>query len=263
MAGDIYCANDGIVFADGTVLNTARQLGLRNKIIDGNFALNLSAVTSPATIGANVFGHTMWFGGAAGCTYSFATSGNINTVTITAGTLKQVIEGNRLQSGQHVLSWVGTAQARIDGGAWGNSGMLGTAVGGTNQVIEFGPGTVSLVQYERGNKPTPYHFVGEDFDELLSQRYFVWMPVHMINVSTSAGGILAIPIRFPTRMRAVPTLSAVIADPDLTQSSSSTAGVVSSLVTRMGAMLRLDASALSVAFYLTGYRIAADARLTS
>ena len=51
----------------------------------------------------------------------------------------------------------GTAQGRVEEGAYGTSGgVTGTAVGGTNQTIEFNAGTVSLVQYEPGTVATPF-----------------------------------------------------------------------------------------------------------
>lgn len=123
----------------------------RNKIINPNFAINQRAVSGTVTLAAGAYGHDRWKAGAGGCTYTFATVQNVTTLTISAGTLMQVIEGANLLSGTHVLTWTGTATARVDAGAYGASGLTGTAVGGTNQTIEFATGTVSKVQYAPGS----------------------------------------------------------------------------------------------------------------
>lgn len=256
-------SDDGMRFNDGSLLNTAEQLGLRNAVIDGNFALNLAAtpVSGTVNLSAGQYGHTMWKAGASGCSYTFATVQGITTITILSGSLMQVMEGNRFRSGTRVLSWVGSAQGRIDGGAYGASGLLGTAVGGTNQTVEFNVGTVSLVQYEPGVKPSPFHFIGTSFELQQANRYFVWMPFHLMSVAPSTSGIHGIGMRFPVEMRAVPTMGAVVADPMLTQSAAAASSTTVTLPTTTGCFIRLDASAVNTAFYATGYRFSADARL--
>jgi hypothetical protein len=164
--------------APATASNMAVQAsqlysGGKNKICNGNFAINARAVSGTVTLGAGGYGHDRFKGGAGGCTYTFATALNVTTITILAGTLLQIIEGARLFSGAHKLSWVGTATARIDAGGYGASGLAGTAVGGTNQTIEFATGTVAQVQYEPGVVITPFTLAsGSPENEfLLCQRY--------------------------------------------------------------------------------------------
>jgi len=138
-------------------INGGGQLaGLRNRIINGNFWINHRNVSGTVTLAAGAYGHDRWKAGAGGCTYTFSTTLNITTITISAGTLMQVIEGANLQSGAHILSWAGTAQGRVDTGAYGVTGVAGTAVGGTNQTIEFNTGTLGLVMYERGSVATSF-----------------------------------------------------------------------------------------------------------
>ena len=147
-------------------------IGAKNTIINGNFGINQRGVSGTVTLSAGAYGHDRWKAGASGCTYTFATSNNVTTITITAGSLMQVIEGINLQSGTHTLSWAGTAQGRVDAGSYGGSGLTGTAVGGTNQTVEFGTGTVSLVQYEAGSVATPFErrLYGQEL--ALCQRYY-------------------------------------------------------------------------------------------
>jgi hypothetical protein len=155
-------------------LNGGQLAGLRNRIINGNFSVNQRAVSGTVTLAAGAYGHDRWKAGAGGCTYTFATALNVTTITITAGTLQQVIEGANLESGTFRLSFTGTATARIDGGAYGLSGaaISGTAVGGTNQTVEFATGTVSRVQYELGSVSTPFEQRPIGLELALCQRYF-------------------------------------------------------------------------------------------
>lgn len=86
--------------------------------------------------------------------------------------LQQVIEGINLQSGTYVLSWIGTAQGKIGAGSYGASGITGTVTGGTNLTIEFGPGTVSKVQFGFGSTLTPFESRPYGVELALCQRYF-------------------------------------------------------------------------------------------
>ena len=147
-------------------------IGVLNAIINGNFGINQRGVSGTVTLAAGVYGHDRWKAGASGCTYTFATVDNVTTLTISAGSLIQVIEGLNLQSGTYTLSWTGTAQGKIGAGSYGASGITGTAVGGTNLNIEFGTGTVSLVQLEKGSTATPFEFRSIGQELALAQRYY-------------------------------------------------------------------------------------------
>ena len=161
-----------IAGSDYVSINGGQISGFRNAIINGNFTINQRVVSGTVTLSAGAYGHDRWKAGAGGCTYTFATSANVTTLTITAGTLMQVIEGNNLQSGSYKLSWTGTATARIDGGSYGASGVTGTAVGGTNQTIEFSTGTVSKVMYEFGIVATLFEHRPIGVELALCQRYY-------------------------------------------------------------------------------------------
>jgi hypothetical protein len=150
----------------------ASLLGRTNAIINGNFGINQRGVSGTVTLAAGAYGHDRWKAGASGCTYTFATSGNVTTLTISAGSLIQVIEDINLFTGTYVLSWAGTAQGKIGAGSFGNSGITGSVTGGTNLNIEFGTGTVSLVKFEAGTVATPFEHRSFGQELALCQRYF-------------------------------------------------------------------------------------------
>jgi hypothetical protein len=183
--------------------------GAKNAIINGNFGINQRDVSGTVTLSAGVYGHDRWKAGSSGCTYTFATSGNVTTLTISAGSLIQVIEGINLESGTYTLSWTGTAQGKIGAGSYGNSGITGTATGGTNLNIEFDTGTVSLVQFEPGTVATPFERRQFGQELALCQRYYYRITsrgVGYFGCGTNNGttnNISIIP--FPVSMRTHPT----------------------------------------------------------
>lgn len=161
-----------VTLADGrAALGVPEGIG-KNKLINPNFAVNQRAVSGTVVLAAGAYGHDRFKAGAGGCTYTFAMSLNVTTITISAGTLMQIIEGVNLFSGTHTLSWVGTATARIDTGAYSASGVTGTAVGGTNQTCEWSTGTVSKVQYEEGAFATTLEKRLDTQEKLLCELYF-------------------------------------------------------------------------------------------
>lgn len=211
-----YKANrngDGTQNFNVASLNGGPLAGMRNKIINGALMVNQRGVSGTVTLAAGAYGHDRFKAGASGCSYTFSTVANITTFTLTAGTLMQVIEGINLQSGPHTLSWQGTAQGRIDSGVYGASGITGTAVGGTNQTVEFGVGTLSLVQYEPGTIATPFNHRPITIEELLCARYLpAWFASGAgANVAFAGGGVCystsgaEFLLPYPTPPRAIPT----------------------------------------------------------
>lgn len=153
--------------------DTSGQLaGFRNLIINGNFSVNQRGYVSGAAVGSGLYGHDRWKMASSADTYTYTTTLNVTTITIPTGTvLQQIIEGVNIQSGTYTLSWTGTAQGKIDGGSYGNSGITGVLVGGTNTTIEFGPGTVSKVQLEFGSIATLFENRPYGVELVLCQRY--------------------------------------------------------------------------------------------
>lgn len=149
-------------------------LASRNRIINGNFAVNQRGVSGTVTLSAGAYGHDRWKAGASGCTYTFATSGGATTLTITAGSLQQVIEDVNVPLGTNtcVLSWSGTAQGKIGGGSFSASGTTASVTGGSSLTIEFNTGTLSRVQFEQGSTATPFEHRSYALELALCQRYY-------------------------------------------------------------------------------------------
>ena len=163
----------------------------KNALINPNFTINQRAVSGTVTLAAGIYGHDRWKAGASGCTYTFASSMGITTLTITAGSLLQIIEGNNLPLGTVtcVLSWTGTAQGRYGVGSWGNSGTTAVTAGGSNLTVEFGTGTLSMVQLEKGSIATLYE-QRPYMLELALCRYYYEAIVSMALYSPGGNGVV-------------------------------------------------------------------------
>lgn len=166
-------------------------LSNRNKIINGAFGINQRGYVSGAATTAGQYTLDRWkVTGTQGITFS--TVANKTTVTIPSGqTLQQVIEGLNLQSGTYVLSWEGTAQGRIAGGAYGTSGGVTASItGGANTTIEFNAGTVSNAQLEVGTVATPFEHRPYGAELALCQRYYEASTTnHYVAVYVGAGAV--------------------------------------------------------------------------
>jgi hypothetical protein len=198
---------------------------LRNLARNGGFNVlsQSSAFTvTPANQHFNekLFG---WRAGASGLSWSSAViaSTSYQLVTISAGSLVQNIWGEHLPIGTLYLTWVGTAQGRINGGAWGASGLSVAYVGG-NLSIEFSSGTLSYVQLSEGS-PSLFQRRSLAEEEAMFQPYF-WTSNGGVRPTTSGWGINAIAGasmvrrsgaetvsnfdgRFPSKMAIVPTIT--------------------------------------------------------
>lgn len=212
--GDVTASQPG-VSSDWTDLTPytppAGSFSYRNKVINGNFGVNQSAVTGTVVLTAGQYGHDQWKAGASGCTYTFSTAANVTTVTISAGTLVQVIEGINLESGTHLLSWTGTATGRADAASFGASGQQVTVTGGTNVTLEFSTGTVARVQLEQGTVQTPFELRPYTAEEMLCFRYF-WKGSIQYTGSTTNAGRESAPVWYPVKMRVSPTIANIVQD---------------------------------------------------
>ena len=195
----------------------------KNRIINGGFGVNQRAVSGSVVLSAGAFGHDRWKGGASGCSYTFATSENVTTLTISAGSLIQVVEGINLQSGTHTLSWTGTATAKIGGGSLSATGVTGTATGGTNLNIEISTGTVSLIQLEVGDTATSFDYRPYGTELALCQRYYQ-VGYQRTRVDPFPAGALGASSYFSVDMRAQPTMTGAAVLGVLTSSSATGVG---------------------------------------
>lgn len=189
---------------DGTNGIAAPNVIGLNAIINGNFGVNQRIVSGTVTLAAGAYGHDRWKAGALGCVYTFATVNNVTTITISAGSLLQVIEGANLFTGTYVLSFTGTAQGKIGAGSYGASGITGSVTGGSNLNIEFNTGTVSLVQFEQGSIPTPFEqrSLGAELERC--QRYYQTGLLFIQGFANSSSMGIAAPLI--VQMRSTPSV---------------------------------------------------------
>jgi hypothetical protein len=122
--GKLWDAVTGLLGTDGNAATARTALGFdnilgksgsitgRNRIINGAFAVNQRAKSGTVTLAAGAYGHDRWKAGASGCTYTFTRPAMTAIISITAGSLMQVIEGLNIEGGNYRLSHSGTANAR-------------------------------------------------------------------------------------------------------------------------------------------------------
>lgn len=181
--------------------------GTRNRLTNSAFQINQRGFISGNSLSAGVYGHDRWKAGASGCTYSF-TGSPFGTLTITAGSLQQVIEAGASQgSNTHTLSWSGTATATVDGGSFVSSPATFTSLaGGTAHTIEFGTGTVIRPQFETGLISSQWEIRLPAIEQLLCDRFCSAGNFSFCSYGV-ASGLPFMLIQLPTQMRAVPSLT--------------------------------------------------------
>jgi len=199
-------------------------LMFRNKLINANFMVNQLVVGGTVTLTAGQYGHDGWKAGASGCTYTFVTTGTNTVMTVSAGSLLQIVEGRYINGGIYTASTRGTAQMRvaISGAALTGSFSAGpittaAATSGAGIQVEFSTGTIDRPQLEEGGISSAYTSVPE-FELQRCQRYFwkTYAQIHAPGTPTITGGILHYPeattsyanfqVRFPVQMAASPTV---------------------------------------------------------
>lgn len=213
----------GLLGTTGNAAEARAALGIgpaisyRNRLRNSRFSINQRAVSGTVTLGVGAYGHDGWKAGASGCTYTF--SGGV--LTITAGSLSQVIEGNDVEGGTYCLSWTGTSTGRLNNsGAYGASGLTGTLTAGSSAYVEFSTGTLSAVQLEPGSVPTPVERRPYALELSICQRYYQTSyegerpgavsssgnRLVTLNFSNTTPG-LVFTKSFETRMRVAPTIT--------------------------------------------------------
>ena len=179
------------------------NLGWRNLIINGRGFINQRAyVSATATTGSNEYTLDRWRVVTSGQNLSFSISGITATMTAPAGGVEQVIEGNSIQGGTHVISFTGTATCTVDGASKVSGGTF-TLTAGTNCTVKFSSGTFTNVQVEFGSVASSYENKPYGIELGLCQRYYGRCTTQVTNFSTSPSkGVF-----YKTSMRAVPTIS--------------------------------------------------------
>lgn len=190
-----------------------------NILINSGFTINQRGYVSNAVLAAGSFGHDRWKAGASGGDYTF-TQLNTNTqITIKTGkTLIQVVENKNIESANMVLSWEGTAQARVGidsatpSGSYVSSPItITTQTPGTVFSVEFNEGTLGKVKLEQGSQASDFNSRSFLQELLLCQRYYNRNAGVKIRVgqgretTNSRNGVGYVSL--PVRMYAVPTIS--------------------------------------------------------
>jgi hypothetical protein len=206
----IAYSGTSITYPDNSTQASA-QIGMKNRIINGGFTINQVGYVSGTALAASAYPHDMYKAGASGGTYTFTqgTTGVNTTITITAGSLIQIIEGVNLpEGGTYVLSWTGTAQARLNNGAFGSSGTVTVTgwVAGTNLPVEFNTGTVGSVQLEVGSVSTTFDYRPYGFEFSLCQRYYETATLYAAGYGI-AGGAVSVFSLFSVVKRVSPTVT--------------------------------------------------------
>lgn len=176
-------------------LNAATPLaGFRNILINSGFQINQRDYVSGAVLAAGSYGHDRWKAGASGGDYTFTQLTSATQITIASGkSLIQVIEDCNVEGGSYILSWTGTAKARIGlnsatpSGAYAASPILITGqTAGTVASVEFANdgsgGTLLLPQDELGSVVSKAEIRPLGFELSLCQRY-------LPSFSTTAAGV--------------------------------------------------------------------------
>lgn len=173
---------------DITVAGLSDLVG-KNLLINPSFTVNQRAVSGTVVLAAGVYGHDRWKAGASGCTYTFATTNGLTTLTITAGSLIQVVEDVNIPYGTNtlVLSWTGTAQGKIGAGSYSSSGVIASVSGGANLNVEFNTGTLRLVQLEKNIVPTTFEQRPYTVEFDLCRRYFEYLVCGTVNAYLGVG----------------------------------------------------------------------------
>lgn len=208
----------------------------KNVVINGGFTINQRSYVSAAVLTAGTYGHDRWKAGASGGDYSFTQLASNTQITIAAGkSLIQVIEDKNVQSTRYVLSWTGTAQARVGvnsatpSGAYAASPIVITGqTVGTNMSIEFNTGTLGTVQLEAttGSVATPFEQRSYGLEFALCQRYYQTILWLNSIVATGASQDTYTTVNFPVTMRIAPA-SVVKTAGTFTNTTNPNAAVVS------------------------------------
>lgn len=200
--------------ADPGAAAVALGLGpsFRNRLRNAGFTVNQRAVSGTVTLVANAYGHDGFKAGANGCTYTFARSGGVTMLTISAGTLVQVIEGAlyMTEGGTYTASWLGTAQGRLNGGAYAASPIVATGLAAdANLTVEWGTGSLALPQVETGKSRTVFELRDDEMRRCL--RYFQRQgggsggrSQICLCLAQSSSQVIGL-IKFETEMRVQPT----------------------------------------------------------
>jgi hypothetical protein len=177
--GDMLKANNLSDVISASISRANLGVPASNVLINPDFRINQRNQVSGTALSASAYGHDRWKAGAGGATYTFTQLASSTPITITAGTLIQVVEDKNVEGGGYVLSWTGTAQARAGVNSATPSGsyaasplIVSSQTAGTVMSVEFNAGTLGKVKCEIGSVPTPFFSPDYDVELHKCQRYY-------------------------------------------------------------------------------------------
>lgn len=150
---------------------------------NGDFRINQRGYVSGAALASGSFGHDGFKAGSGGGDYAFTQLRTSTQVTIAADkTLIQVVPEDDIAGGNYVLSWAGTAQARVGlnnaapSGAYAGSPIAITGQSAAAKLsFEFGngaaSGTLATVKLEPGSLATPFVMQPLDHEQKRADRF--------------------------------------------------------------------------------------------
>ncbi len=145
--------------------------GYKNLLINARGTINQRGyVSGTATGGANQYTLDRWRVVTSGQSLAFTASGNTMEITAPAGGVEQVIEGEAIADGSHVINWSGTATCTVNGTARAK-GEAFTLTGGSNCTVRFSGGTFKNPQLEYGAAATPFEQRPIGIEEMLCARF--------------------------------------------------------------------------------------------
>lgn len=213
-----------------TSQNSSALAGFRNRLMNGNFTINQRVYVSTTATASGVYMHDRWKSTTAATAYTFTQGKPDTLITITAGTIAQVVEDVNVEGGVYTLSWSGTATARIAinggapaGGFAASPIVTSSATAGQAITVEFSTGTLGLVQLEPGSVATTFERVDFNTELVRCERYyeksFNYAQVPASNIGAQGGHVfmqvvgaslaaVPPPVKFQVRKRSItPTIT--------------------------------------------------------
>lgn len=185
-------------------INGGPFAGFRNKLGNPRFLVNQRNIVYTSTaLTAGQHWMDYWKAGTGGCTLSAVASTGV--ATITAGTLRQIIDGNDIETGNYVINWTGTATCTVDGVAK-TKGQTAALTRGTQCIVEFGTGTLSFPQLELGATATSF----EHRPLSMEQAICGWRDEIVLSVAGGYQGVASVNFASAVPMRpkrATPTVA--------------------------------------------------------
>jgi hypothetical protein len=256
----------GTLGATNLGLVPAASSGMRNLLTNPGFTINQRGyVSGTATTAANQYVLDRWFVPTVGQSLTWTDSVGVRTVTCPASGIFQFLEPSAFPGTQaYTLSWSGTATGYIYQAATGfttvSSGSSVTIPGNVSTAVHFAGGTVSNPQLEPGPVATAFERRPIALELAMCKRYFQWVPFGLSYTQTASSQFIETAIGW-SEMRATPTLGALQADPNQTQSQINVLGAYAARATPYGGTLVLAGGTSLGTVQTVGFRASLTAEL--